>query len=751
MEEERPKIKEEILVRVKWLYLFFFIAGLVFTGRIVYVMFFSEEIAVNAERLRDRIIQKWEVPAMRGSILSRDGEPLASSMFRYRVEMDFGSRGFDSLKTYSDNVDSLSKLLSAYFGDRSAAQYREFFTRRHNEHYRVINPRDTAVMRSESRFARFIDRMLDRDKIVRRIYDTLRDSTLVPVLPREIDYNEWKVLSTYPIFNYNMGMTFRLEKTDRRIYPQGELARRTIGRSDDRGHYGIEEVCRQALAGTNGQAERQRIARGFYGRVPGGNDIAPVDGLDVVTTIDLELQDVADKALRSQLEKQNAIWGTTIIMETRTGDILAMVNLGRSADGSYTENRNYALSGRMEPGSTFKLAALLALIEDAHKDLTLTYDSGNGRKVKVGNAMVQDSHSGFSEVDLKTATAQSLNVFYAKAIYEEYKDDPKRYTDFLSSLHLDRPMGLEAFGEMEPTFPVPGSKIWYRHTTLPNMGYGYGIELAPIQTITLYNAVANDGRMVAPRLIRELRRGDDVVERYQTKVLVDRICSPATLRAVRECLEEVTRSGTAKEYFRDTTRYRAAAKTGTAMVAQGGHGYGDGYRLGSMVTYLPADKPRYTIMTAVYTRRGYGTTVYGAGLAGPVQKRIADYIYNRDYSLHGAVSGDGSPHYPTSLKGGDISQIRRVAGSLSTGVSSDSRRGWGRVEVDSASAARITPLQTEFGRVPDVRGTGLKEAMFMLESAGLRVSFRGRGAVVSQSLAPGSECREGQKIEIVLK
>ena len=750
MQDKEPEIKQEILTRVRWLYILFFCVGLVFTCRIVYVMFLSREIADNADRMRSRIVQKWEVPAMRGSILARNGEPLASSMFRYQVEMEFWSRGFDSLKTFSRNADSLAKLLSAYFGDRTPKQYYDFFIAQHNRHYRVTNLRDTSVCRSEGVVARFFDRVFNREYIKYRIGVTIRDSTPVKILPREVDFNEWQVLSKYPILNNNMGMTYRLSKRDCRIYPQGELARRTVGVSDDdRGRrYGIEDVYREELAGVAGQAERQRIAPGFYSRVRGG-DKAPVDGADIVTTIDLELQDVADKALRRQLEAQHAIWGTSIVMEVATGEILAMVNLGRAGDGAYVENRNYALSGRMEPGSTFKLAALLALLEDAGCDLSLTYDSGNGRVVKVGAASVQDSHSGFSVVDLKTATAQSLNVFFAKAIYEAYRENPKRYTDFISSLHLDRRMGLEAFGELEPVMARPGQKGW-SGMSLPNLGYGYAIELVPIQTLTLYNAVANGGRMVAPRLVREIRRNGETIEKFAPVTLVRSICSDETLRKVRECLEEVALTGTAKGQFSDTTRYRVGAKTGTAMVAQNGHSYADGYRLGSMVTYMPAGKPAYTIMTAIYTRKGYGA-YYGASLAGPVQKEIADYIYSREYEWHNRLQRDTAEHHPVRIKGGDIAQMRRVARRLNVSAGSQSREGWGRMQTDSAGQRVIAPVETEHGRVPDVRGMGLKEALFLLENAGLHVTFRGRGAVASQSLAAGTACRDGDRVEIVLR
>jgi len=444
----------------------------------------------------------------------------------------------------------------------------------------------------------------------------LRDHTPVALFPREIDYTEWQTLRRYPILNWNMGMTYRLRERDERVYPQGELARRTIGQVGDKGNYGVEYVLLDVLEGRDGKARRQRIARGFYGRVVGGDNSEPEDGLDVVTTLDLEMQDVADRALRRQLEAQNALWGTALVMEVATGDLLAMANLSRTKSGAYAEVKNHALSSRMEPGSTFKLAALLALVDDAGMSLDETFDTGNGARVKVGRTTVQDSH-GLPPLNLKDAVAHSSNVFFARAVYETYKDDPERYVDYLRHLHLDRTVGLEEFGAVAPIFPAPGMKIWYPDVSIVNMGYGYAIELTPLHTLALDNAVANDGCMVAPRLVREIRRGGEVVERPERRVLVDKICSSSALRKVRECLEEVGTTGTAKQFFRDTTLFKIAGKTGTAQFAQDGIKYSDGYYLGTMVLYFPADEPKYTVLTAMFTRRGRGTTYYGAGLSGP--------------------------------------------------------------------------------------------------------------------------------------
>ena len=752
MKPERSKIKSDILLRVRLLYVLFILAGGVVLVRLVWVQLFSAEVAYNADRLSSRIFTEEVIPAQRGSILSRDGEPLATSIFRYQAAFDFASPGLDSLRTFREQADSLSKLLAAFFGDRPASEYARMFREEHARRYRLVNPRDTQYLRSEGWLSRMLDRLRGEEYVTRRIYDTIRDHTPVAVFPREVDYAEWEVLRRYPLLNWNMGMVYRLVERDERIYPQGELARRTIGLTGDKGNYGIEEAYRAELAGRDGRAVRQRIARGFYGRVAGAGHEDPEDGYDVVTTLDLDLQDVADKALRQQLERQNALWGTTIVMETRTGEILALANLGRNADGSFAERENYALSRSMEPGSTFKLATMLTLLDDARMPVTTVYDTHNGDPVKIGPARnIRDSHRGDREIDFRRAVASSSNVYFAEAVWDRYgiTGRKQRYSDYLrDELHLGETVGLERLGERAPSItsdwkvPDPG-------VMLVKMAYGYRVRLTPIQMITFYNAVANEGRMISPVLVRELRRGDRVEERFESRTISSSVCSRQTLRIVRECLQAVCTEGTASAFFRDTTRVRVAAKTGTAQITDARSREGR-YYLGSMVAFFPADAPRYTVLTTIETRAQAGKAYYGGPLAGPVVKRMVDYIYNRGHDWYGRIGGDGPRRYPERVKGGDIAQIRRVADRLSPRASFDSRTGWGRAAVDSLSNVAITSLPDDRGVMPDVRGMGLKDALFVLESRGLRVRFSGQGAVVRQSIAAGTRIRPGAAVVITL-
>lgn len=747
--DDSSPIKRDILLRVRGLYVLFILAGLVIFARLVWVQFISREVADNADRVHSRIFIQEAIKARRGSILARNGEPFATSIFRYRVAFDFGSEGLDSLDTFNEQADSLAKLLAAFFRDRSAAEYARFFRRQHAAHYRLVRPRDTLIARSDGWFGRMFDRMKGREFEKHTAYDTLRDRTPVYILPREIDYGEWETLRTYPLLNWNMGVVYQLEEYDQRIYPQGELARRTVGLTGDRGNYGIEEAYREELAGVDGQALRQRIARRFSGRVPGPAYQEPVDGCDVVTTLEPDLQDVADKALRTQLTAQNAVWGTTLVMEVQTGEIVAMANLGRNADGSYSERENYALSRSMEPGSTFKLATMLALLDDAHFSPATTYDTYDGKPVTVGHAEnIRDDHTGDRVIDFRRAVAMSSNVYFAKAVWDCYGATGRKqqYSDYLHKvLHLGETVGLERLGERPPEITVDW-KVPDPGVMLVKMSYGYRVRMAPIQVLTFYNAIANDGRMVAPLLVRSLQRDGKELERFEPRVIAPSICSAAALHEVRRCLRAVCTEGTASAFFGDTTRLRVAAKTGTAQITESR--YSDHY-LGSMVAFFPADAPRYTVLTAIETQVQPGKTYYGGPLAGPVVSRMVEFIHNRGQIR--PLRDKGSTYYPQRIKGGDIARMREVADELSPDVQYDVRKGWGRARVDAGSSVTIKSIPTDLNKMPDVCGMGLKDALFLLESRGLRVRFTGAGTVTRQSIPAGESVRAGTVVYIEMK
>lgn len=756
MQKEPSEIKSDILLRVRLLYIFFIVLVAVILVRLFWVQFLASETAYNAERLAERIFLSDSIKPQRGGIFSRDDEPLALSIFRYQPLFDFDSQGFHDTLRFKQQADSLSKLLAAYFGDRSSAEYYNRMVRRlryARSHFDSLVERREVIYRDQQGVLPllfFLAMGYGADTL--HVYDTIRAHRPTAIFPRDVDYSEWEVLRRYPILNYNIGMTYHLDKQDRRIYPQGDLARRLIGRVNplnDRG-YGLDSLYAPLLAGKKGYAVRQRIARGFSTRVLDSAHVEVVDGADLITTLDLNLQDVADKALRAQLEAENATWGTTLVMDVETGDILAMVNLGRSGEGRpYTERENYALEYAMEPGSTFKLATVLALLDDVGMSPDQPFETHDGNFVDIGPAKdIRDSHRGDHTITLKRAVAGSSNVYFAKAFWEYYGRTGKKQqlSDYYHNrLGLGEAVGLEPLGERRPMV-TRDWRVADPGVMLVKMSYGYRVLMTPIKMITLYNAIANGGRMVAPRLVLEARRGDEVVEHFPVRVLRDTICSPRTLAIVRECLEEVAKTGTAAPFFSDTTRVRVAAKTGTAQVTSGAKGN----YLGSMVAYFPADNPRYTVLTTIQTRQQSGKHYYGASLAGPVVERMVDYLYAHERDLAPTLESV-ERRYPTQIKGGRMEHLYEVADELLEDVGRRGDAEWAVVAVDSLAEGRFTPLDEEITTMPDVRGMGLRDALFLVERCGLKVQVEGSGMVVTQTPQPGAQVTPGGVARIQLK
>ena len=783
MEEQNRDIYTRTMGRLKWLYALLIAMILLFCGRIVQLQFFSAETRHNSSLIHSspQIISRDSLYAHRGTIFARDGRPLATSIFRYRVMVDFGSEGFEiDSKQFKREADSLSKLLARFFGDKSA---KEYLARINAEHDRCIEYRTVydTIKYSKGFFARLfkIKNAVDicPREVPRHIMVELKNGKKVSKhsesrLFRDVDINEWQVLRTYPILNRAASIC-KVKTIDSRVYPYENLAMRTIGRSDDHSKYGIEHVYRDTLSGRGGHRWMRCVAPGFYVSFTDKEHqpLNPTDGSDVHTTIDIDVQDVAEKTLRRRINEVEATWGTTIVMECATGDILAMVNLGRNSKGELVENRNHAIGARTEPGSTFKLAATLALLEDAgfNPNTTYGYDKvkskGKGKnkqkhksvRFERADKTITDSHfieeAGKGMLDLKKAFMESSNIYFTKAVWECYEQNPLRYSDFLHKLRLDKQVGFEAFGEAKPLIPTLDRKHTSRYNALVNMAYGYAVELAPIQTLTLYNAIANGGRMMAPRLISHISRNGEVVESFESKALLDTaICSPTTLATVREYMEATALEGTGKGYFgKDETAFRVGLKTGTAQYAQNGVMHSDGHYIASMVTYLPAENPRYTFITVMYTtsRKHY----YGASLAGPVQKQVATFLYNRSTSWSGIVAGEQERALlPEAVKGGNISHIRTVASKLDLRTTAEVRNGWGRTSLDiEPDKVTITAIDETPNLMPDVTGMGLADAIFILESRNLKVSFTGAGKVKEQSIKAGTKFSPGSSVKLILK
>ena len=714
------------------------------------------KIASDFELVRDSTIIKREViPAHRGSIYSRNGEVLATSITRRTMRIDFGSDRFKKmgLENYEKEAKELAHNLSDYFGDRTAKEYYNCLIK-YNKQTITYRTNTTIVKPKWWQFWKEEEKVVKNTATAKNVNRSVR-------LFRDVDINEWQEIKDFPLLHGGLGVTYSVEDRDYRVYPQGDLAMRTIGRLEHHRSYGIERAFRDTLAGHTGYEKRQIVAPGYKTTVRDKDNIPAQDGYDVITTLDVDVQDVAHQALAEQLIEQNAIWGTTIVMECATGDVLAMVNLKR--DGTTcVEEQNYAIGIPINPGSTFKLVSTMALLEKG-VPTSKEYNSELGKRVRVGGdkgAWVQDSHAISREtngvIDMRRAFAESANVYFTRAVFDAFHTKPSEFSDWCRKLRVDTLVGLERMGaKYYLWFRDLDKKHPSRLNALVNMAYGYGLDITPLHTIAIYNAVANNGRMVAPRLVLRTECNGKVISEAPVRVIEEEICSKPTIDTLRSFMEEVSLTGTAKEFF-GTNRcsFRTGSKTGTAQVNTKINNVKykkeDKHYFGSMVTYLPADNPRYTIMTAIFTKQQSGKFYYGASLTGPVQKQVATFLYNRDRQYAEEVAnGD----YRTSeIKGGNMERMRKVANEYGDKYSAESRHGWGKGSVDNDGKLQISTLNTKSGCVPNVVGMGLDDALYLLEKSGLTVDIVGYGKVVKQSIAPNTAvATTNRRITITLK
>ena len=727
------------MVRVKLLYVVFFFLGICIFGRIIWLQYGPEgpKLREKAEKTNFTLAR---VDAARGEIMAADGQLLATSVQKYYLGIDFRAAGLTK-DIFDAGADGLAERMAQKFGDRSKAQYKSLLQSGWNN-------------REKTRYRR--------------------------ITPRLITYNELQELYTFPLLCLPPNQGGRsIEVVTERVRPYGKLAERTIGRTvevrdtiikphrdstkrqktyvlTERGQSGIEFSFNDQLKGQSGWQMKQKIADNFYIPVAGSElNVEPVNGRDVTTTLNMDFQDVASSMLESQLVKYNALWGTVVLMEVATGEIKAMANLTNHG-GNCIEDYNYALGGVAEPGSTFKLASLLALLDDG-MNLDDKVAVGNGVMELPGGKSIKDDHAPDApSITLKRVFETSSNVGFARAVEKRFKEKEreKDYVDYIVNLGLDRPLGTGMAGEAVPIFhkPTPEQRQagrWHRNS-IAYMSHGYGFEISPLHTLTLYNAVANNGRMVRPMLIRELSEYGSAVRRYQTEVINPSIAPARTIKAVRESLQGVVDEGTATVL--KNPYYSVAAKTGTAQ--QGTYGGGAGQRyMATMVGYFPADNPKYSIIVAIGTRVGNGVyNFYGSTLAGPVFKAVADRVYVTHYEWQEPVDRT-NPRVaqPPSVKDGPGRAVRKVSGELNIRLADDARRNdWVGTRTDSAAVA-VTAVSTAGGTVPKVTGMGLKDALYAIESRGLKADFSGKGKVVAQSPAAGETVRPGATVSIILK
>jgi len=646
------------------------------------------------------------VEAARGNIYSNDGSLLATSVPEYELRMDLYAGGITDNTLFNSKVDSLAMKLSQFFGDKTPKEY---------------------------------------SRILRR---ARQDSVRYLLLKRKVNYQDLKVIRTFPLYNigkYSGGLM--AIQQNKRILPFKSLAARTIGYKNENvaNGVGLEGAYGSFINGESGKRLVQRIAGGVWMPVNEEAEIAPKEGADIISTIDINMQDLAQSALEKQLIASDADHGTVILMEVGTGEVRAIANYSQVAPGEYKETFNYAIAGNQDPGSTFKLASYMALLEDNKVDTNTMVGTGT---YKVPGKIITDSHGGIGVVTVKKAFEESSNAAVAQLVNTHYRDDQAKFTDHLYDWHLNEKLGLQIPGEAQPVVKNPKNKSWNKNLTLPQMAYGYEMQLTPLKMLSFYNAVANNGKYVAPIFVKEIRRLGNPIEQFKARVISGQICSDKTLKKMQEMLEAVVTEGTGK--LMGSPFYRVAGKTGTAQVADGNRGYRAkrSYQA-SFCGYFPADKPKYSIMVSINgPKNGY----YGATVAGPVFKEIADRIYASDTEMYNNVSAQhlvGNTKSPEA-KAGQSKAVKKVYNALGIKTLYAAKSDYFN-SVDTSNGIVYEEYSSVKGMMPNVTGMGLKDALYLLGNAGLKTKVYGSGKVTSQSIPSGTKIGKGLLVQLELK
>lgn len=680
--------------------------GLAIVGRVVFVQFVQgEKWRAKAE---SSITNFHTIEAVRGNIYSDNGSLLATSVPIYEVRMDLACPGLTD-EAFKEGIDTLCLELANLYEDKDARQWKR----------EIMAARDAEKQ-----------------------YHLIR---------RRVKYTDLKKMRDFPIFRrgqYKGGFIYIQE--NKRKKPFRFLAARTIGYERDGVQpVGLEGAYSQYLSGVEGKRLMQKMAGGVYKPINDANEVEPEDGADIHTTIDINIQDVAENALLEQLTKHDADHGCVVVMEVPTGEIKAIANLNRDDDGDYAERYNYAIGESTEPGSVFKLMSLMAALEDGHVRLTDTIDCGNGRW-KIYDRTLTDSHrGGFGRIALKDVFAFSSNIGTAKCVLEGYGKVPQSYIDRIARMGVSRPLGLELAGEGRPYFKS-NLKDW-SGITLPWSSIGYEVQMTPLQVLTFYNAVANNGRMVRPMFVKEIRSRGQVVKSFEPMVMNEAIASKKTIADAREMCEAVVEYGTARTSFKNSF-YKVAGKTGTARIANNKYGYqyeSEYSYQASFVGYFPAENPRYSCIVVVNAPSS--GVYYGNAVAGPIFKEVADKIYALSIEFHEELEHRDHTAYsaiPYS-KSGSSDDLHAVFAELAVETQTDPSVGEWAITQTSTENVSIQNRKIVAEQVPNVVGMGASDALYLLENMGLRVKMQGAGTIKEQSLPSGSKVQPG--LEIVLQ
>ena len=626
------------------------------------------------ELAKKETVKSFIIPANKGNIYSADGSLLATSIPNYNIRFD---AVVPKSKEFEKNVNSLADSLGKMMGKPSVFFLMELKKARLNKNRYLL-------------------------------------------IAQNLSYSQYVKIKSFPLFNLgaNKGGIITEQETVRE-HPIGKIAERTIGydRIDENGiavGKGIEWSFRKYLNGKDGKVLKQKIAKGQWKPIRDSNEIDPKDGYDVISTIDVYIQDIAHHALLKALTEFKAEHGCVVVMETKTGKIKAISNLGKlkETDSTYFETTNYAIAEAHEPGSTFKLVDMIALLDDHKIDTSKVYDS-HGGIITYGKDKVRDSHEGgYGKISLARGFEVSSNTIMVQAVYENYKNNPQQFVDRIDKMGLNKPLGLPFQGEGIPTIPQPGEKSW-NPIALPWMAFGYGVAITPLQTLTLYNAIANNGEMVKPQFVSEIKEWNQTIKKYDKQVINPKICSEETIKKLKAVLQNVVKKGTgSKLYSKD---FSMAGKTGTAQANYAKNGGSEKHYISSFVGFFPAENPKYSCIVVVHKPNTSGNNYYGADVAGPVFKRIAQKIFTDSPSTN-------------------------VVKNINKKINKQ----------DKAYEDFYAKSQTEISVIPNLKGMSGMDAVALLENLKLKVKVIGVGKVKKQSIQPGESLDKNKTIILEL-
>lgn len=703
-------VKKTILIRVRIV----FILVALFAMGIGYRIFHIQFVDGSYWRSKRSTFAIREISATRGNIYADDGSLLATSIPKYRVGFDprvsqkrKGTKNKGE-KLFLSNVDSLAILLSNKFKNRSVSDYKHL--------------------------------MLDaRSQKKSFIY-------LVPGF--NISYRDKLEMSKWPLVREGQnkgGIVF--EKIYKRYHPFKELAFRTVGFVNENNYgAGLESSFNPKLAGIKGRATFQQLAGGIWRPLFDGTEIRPIDGEDVYSTLNVNIQDVAESSLLNAVTKSEAKFGCVVVMEVATGHVKAIANLGLEGN-EYVEKYNYAVGLKHYPGSTFKLASYMALLEDQNLKLSDTINTGNGQ-LRVDKQWIKEAKDHkYGSLSIKDAFAKSSNVAVAKLILKHFKRRPEKYLEYITNFGLAEPLNFQIRGAESPWFRSPLDKRHWNNAALAKMSYGYESQITPLQTLAFYNAVANGGKMVQPIIVKETRANDRLTNTFTAKVIREKICSDKTLQALKEMMIAVVENPKGTGHKIKSDQYLIAGKTGTAHKFEKGKWIDNAYYT-SFAGFFPADKPKYSAIIIIDSPKN-GQMAGEA--AAPVFRDIADKIYANDVEMHRPLEEKQNATDLPKLAGGKYEDLHLICNKLNI---SNYNKDTSLSEWVSAKplnrAIYWQESPSEIGKVPNVEGLSLRDAIFRIENGGFKIRAMGRGRVVNQTPRPNSSMDKGKTIIVML-